>query len=139
MHRFEVWAPLVKKMAVHVAGARPAMQGPDERGWWRVEVEAAGPGSDYGFLVDDETWAIRYIEAATRNWWPGKRVLVSPDWIERVSWPDSKVYTGLTREAIENGPEYTESMPITREFENRLYFHYGRPPYWLRQMRNPNE
>ena len=57
MHRFEVWAPLVKKMAVHVAGARPAMQGPDERGWWRVEVEAAGPGSDYGFLVDDDAKA----------------------------------------------------------------------------------
>ena len=24
-------------------------------------------------------------------------------------------------------------MPITREYENRLYFHYGRPPYWLHQ------
>jgi hypothetical protein len=24
-------------------------------------------------------------------------------------------------------------MPITREYENRLYFHYGRPPYWLHE------
>ena len=84
-----------------------------------------------GFVVDDEAWAIRYIEVATRNWWPGKRVLVSPAWIERVSWTDSKVYVGLTREAIQNGPEYVESMPITRDYEHRLYFHYGRPPYWL--------
>jgi len=84
-----------------------------------------------GFVVDDEAWAIRYIEVATRNWWPGKRVLVSPAWIERVSWTDSEVYVGLSREAIQNGPEYVESMPITREYENRLYFHYGRPPYWL--------
>jgi hypothetical protein len=84
-----------------------------------------------GFVVDDEAWAIRYIEVATRNWWPGKKVLVSPAWIERVSWTDSKVYVGLSREAIQNGPEYVESIPVTREYENRLYFHYGRPPYWL--------
>ena len=83
--------------------------------------------------MDDEAWAIRYIEVATRNWWPGKKVLVSPAWIERVSWTDSKVYVGLTREAIKNAPEYAESMPITREYENRLYFHYGRPPYWLQE------
>jgi len=86
-----------------------------------------------GFVMDDEAWAIRYLEVATKNWWPGKKVLVSPGWIERVSWMDSMVYTGLTREAIQNAPEYDESMPITREYENRLYFHYGRPAYWLRQ------
>jgi hypothetical protein len=86
-----------------------------------------------GFVVDDEAWSIRYIEVATRNWWPGKKVLVSPAWIERVNWADSKVSVGLSREAIQNAPEYVESEPITREYENRLYFHYGRPPYWLHQ------
>jgi hypothetical protein len=84
-----------------------------------------------GFVLDDEAWAIRYIEVATRNWWPGKKVLVSPTWIERVSWTKSKVYVGLSREAIQNAPEHRESVPITREYENRLYLHYGRPPYWL--------
>jgi hypothetical protein len=84
-----------------------------------------------GFLVDDEAWAIRYIEVATRNWWPGKKVLVSPAWIEQVSWMESKVSVGLSREAIKDAPEYLESMPITREYENQLYVHYGRPPYWL--------
>ena len=86
-----------------------------------------------GFLVDDVTWAIRYVEVSTRNWWPGKKVLVSPAWIERVSWEESKVYVGLSRESIQSGPEYVESMPITREYEDRLYLHYGRPPYWLHE------
>jgi hypothetical protein len=84
-----------------------------------------------GFVVDDRAWAIRYIEVATRNWWPGKKVLISPEWIERVSWADSKVYVGLTREAIKNGPKYDESIAITREYEEQLHSHYGRPPYWL--------
>jgi PRC-barrel domain len=91
-----------------------------------------------GFLMDDEVWLIRYIEVATRNWWPGRRVLVSPAWVIRVSWADSKVYVGLSREAIKNGPEYDESTPITREYENRLHLHYGKPSYWLQEARYPS-
>lgn len=98
---------------------------------YNIEASDGEIGHVHGFLVDDEDWAIRYMEVATRNWWPGKRVLVSPAWIERVSWSDSKVFVGLSRDAIRNAPEYLESEPITREYENRLYFHYGRPPYWL--------
>lgn len=86
-----------------------------------------------GFVVDDEAWGIRYIEVATRNWWPGKKVLVAPAWIERVSWIDSKVYVNLSRDAIQNGPAYVESTPITRGYEERLHLHYGQPPYWLRE------
>jgi len=98
---------------------------------YHIDASDGEIGHVDGFVVDDEAWAIRYIEVATRNWWPGKKVLISPAWIERVSWTDSKVYVGLSREAIKNGPEYVESKPITREYENQLYVHYGRPPYWL--------
>jgi hypothetical protein len=82
------------------------------------------------FYFDDETWAIRYLEVDTRNWWPGKKVLVAPQWIENVSWPDSKVYVDLTRETIRNAPEWLKSMTVTREYENRLYDYYDRSPYW---------
>jgi hypothetical protein len=98
-----------------------------------IEAADGEIGHVDGFVVDDEAWAIRYIEVATRNWWPGKKVLVSPAWIERVSWEDSKVYAGLSREAIKGAPGYVESMAITREYEDRLYGHYGRPPYWLHE------
>ncbi len=89
-----------------------------------------------GFVMDDQAWAIRYIDVATRNWWPGKKVLVSPAWIERVSWEASKVYLGLTRKAIQSAPEYLESAPITRTYEDLLYVHYGRPPYWLHEAQH---
>jgi hypothetical protein len=100
---------------------------------YHVEAADGEIGHVDGFVVDDEAWTIRYFEVATRNWLPGKKVLVSPAWIERVSWTDSKVFTGLSREAIKEAPEYIESRKITREYENRLYLHYGRPPYWLHQ------
>ena len=100
---------------------------------YHMEASDGEIGHLDGFVVDDDTWAIRYIEIATRNWWPGKKVLLSPAWIERVSWTESSVYAALSREEVKNAPEYSDSTPITREYENRLYFHYGRPPYWLNQ------
>jgi len=100
---------------------------------YRMGATDGGIGHLNGFIVDDEAWAIRYIEVATMNWLPGKKVLVSPAWIEGVSWADSKIDVGLSREAIENAPEYLQSRQITREYENRLYCHYGRPHYWLQE------
>ena len=54
MHEFAVWAPRAKRVAVKVGDRSHAMQGPDERGWWKAVVEDAGPGSDYGFLLDGD-------------------------------------------------------------------------------------
>ena len=98
---------------------------------YHIEATDGEIGHVAGFLVDDEAWAIRYLEVATHNWWPGKKVLLSPAWIERVSWADSRVYAALSREDIKSAPEYFEPVRITREYEDRLHLHYGRPPYWL--------
>ncbi len=100
---------------------------------YHIEASDGEIGHLDGFVMDDKAWAVRYIEVATRNWWPGKKVLVSPAWIQQVSWTDSKVRVALSREAIKNSPEFVESTPITREYEDRLYLHYGRPPYWLHE------
>ena len=59
MHRFEVWAPRARKLAVTVSGGALnstafVMDGPDEQGWWRLDVPAANPGSDYAYLIDDD-------------------------------------------------------------------------------------
>jgi uncharacterized protein YrrD len=86
------------------------------------------------FIIDDETWAIRYLIINTGNWWPGKKVLVSPHWIERVSWNESKVFVNLSRDTIKESPEYTEDSLITREYEIELHRHYDRPGYWIDEL-----
>src|SRR6266567_1552297 len=55
MHTFEIWAPFASQVAVAVNGGSLAMHGPDAQGWWRVGVDAAGPGTDYGFQVNEES------------------------------------------------------------------------------------
>jgi len=83
------------------------------------------------FIIDDETWAIRYLIIDTQNWWSGKKVLVSPQWIESVSWKESKVFVNLLREAIKQSPEYTEESLLTRDYETELHRHYNRQGYWV--------
>ena len=86
------------------------------------------------FIIDDETWAIRYLIVSTRNWWAGKKVLISPLWIDRVSWSDSKVFVGLSRESIKQSPEFTEDSLLDRDYESDLYRHYNRPGYWVDEL-----
>jgi hypothetical protein len=83
------------------------------------------------FILDDETWAIRYLVISTHNWWPGRKVLVSPLWIERVSWSESKVFINLSCESIKQSPEYTDDSNITRGYEDGLHRHYDRKGYWV--------
>jgi hypothetical protein len=82
------------------------------------------------FLVDDEVWIIRYLMVDTRNWLPGRKVLVAVEWIHQIKWADSKVYVDLFKEGIKASPEFDLKTPIDRSYENLLYNHYSRPKYW---------
>jgi len=99
---------------------------------YAVEATDGSIGKIEDFIVDDSDWTIRYVVVDTRNWWPGKHVLVSPEWIARVDWYESKVHVDLARGAIKNSPEYDAARPLDREYEAQLYDAYRRPRYWDR-------
>ena len=82
------------------------------------------------FILDDNSWIIRYMVIDTRDWLPGKKVLVAPDWIADIDWYQQSVSVDLKRENIKNSPEYDPSAPVNRTYEQRLYDYYGRPRYW---------
>jgi uncharacterized protein YrrD len=52
------------------------------------------------FIIDDETWEIRNIVIETGNRQPGKKILVSTEWIERINWEDLEAFVNLTRDTI---------------------------------------
>lgn len=95
-----------------------------------IRAEDGEIGHVEDFLIDDETWTIRYLVVDTRNRWPGKQILISPQWIERVSWRDAKVFINLPRETIKRAPEYMGDSLVTRDYETELYRHYNREAYW---------
>lgn len=82
------------------------------------------------FLLDDASWALRYLVVDTRNWWPGKKALVATSWLGEVSWSAREVAVGLTRQEIKDSPEYDPAQPVERSYEERLWAHHGQPGYW---------
>lgn len=82
------------------------------------------------FIVDDETWEVRYLVVDTSNWWFGRKVLVEPRWAIRISWAEGKIYFDLSRQAIKDSPAWNAAEAVNREYEVQLYDYYGRPVYW---------
>jgi len=65
------------------------------------------------FIIDDETWAIRYVVVDTRNWWPGNKVLISPNGSSALVGTIESL-CDLSRETIKKSPQYTEESLVTR-------------------------
>lgn len=111
-------------------GWDPSLRSTQEVSGYHIQAPDGEIGHVEDFIIDDETWAIRYLVIDTRNWLPGRKVLVSPKWIERVGWSESKVFFNISRESIKQAPEYTETSLITRDYETELHGHYNRQGYW---------
>jgi sporulation protein YlmC with PRC-barrel domain len=93
---------------------------------YHIEASDGSIGHVKDFVVDDETWQIRYLILSTTNWWPGNTVLIAPEWASRVSWPERKIHLGMTREAIKSSPQWNPTYPIELAYEEQLYRHYAR-------------
>jgi uncharacterized protein YrrD len=62
-------------------------------------------------LFDEDNWKIELLAVDTRDWWPGKSVMISPDCIDRISWDDKSIVVKVTREQVEHSPEYDPDRP----------------------------
>ena len=82
------------------------------------------------FIIDVHTWEIRYLIVDTKNWWPGKKVMISPEGIERVSWSEGEVFVNLSREAIKQSEKYSEEYLPDRDDEPRIPPPYTRRSFW---------
>ena len=97
---------------------------------YTIQARDGDLGHVEDFIVDDESWVLRYMVVDTWNWWPGKHVLVSPHWIESVRWTQSSVVVDLLRETIKASKEYDPSTLLNRADEARLHQDLQRTPYW---------
>jgi hypothetical protein len=108
----------------------PNLRSIDEVTGYYVKATDGDIGHVEDFLVDEENWRVRYLVVDTKNWWPGRKVLVSPDWVQDVSWSEQKAFVALTREKVKNSPEYRPESAIDRDYEQQLHGYYGYPIYW---------
>lgn len=97
-------------------------------------LEVQGRDGEIGrisdFIIDAETWEVRYWVVATGSWWPEHRVLIAPQWATLTSATEQSLHVDISRESFMTGPAWNPAVPIGREYETRLYGHYARPVYW---------
>lgn len=91
MHSFTVWAPAAARVDLDLTDGRVLKMGRTEGGWWRLDVEGAGAGTDYAFRVDGSgptpdprsTWQPTGVHGPSRVFdaaahrpppWPGREV-----------------------------------------------------------------
>ena len=77
------------------------------------------------FLVDDAGWGIRYVVVDTRNWWPGKKVLISPRSVQKIDWANRLMHLDVDRQKVKDSPAYDATTTVDQTFEERFHDHYG--------------
>jgi sporulation protein YlmC with PRC-barrel domain len=76
-------------------------------------------------LVEDSDWGIHYLVVDTTNWWPGKKVLVSPRSIKDIDWTKSQVDLNVVRQRVKDAPTYSPDTVVDRAYENHFNNYYG--------------
>jgi sporulation protein YlmC with PRC-barrel domain len=79
---------------------------------YAMQAEDGEIGHVKDVLVDDKAWAIRYLVVDTKKWWGGKKVLVSPEWLTRVTWDESKTLFCLVTAADDTGAPHVRSRRL---------------------------
>ncbi len=77
------------------------------------------------FILDAEAWEIRYMVVATRDWLPGKKVLIAREWVRQVRWRERSLEVDLGKAAIEGAPEFDPHAPIDERYLERLRAYYN--------------
>jgi hypothetical protein len=108
----------------------PHLRSANEVIGYYIEATDGDIGHVEDIMVEIGSWRARYLMIDTKNWWPGRMVLISPDWATSVSWEDQKVFLDHTREQVRGSPEYDPDRPVDRSYEERLHGYYGYGPYW---------
>jgi sporulation protein YlmC with PRC-barrel domain len=113
-----------------VAEVEKSLRSAKEVAGYRIRASDGEVGEVHDFIADDQTWRIRYLIVDTGRILPGRKVLLSVDWIKNVNWASSCVEVDVSVESVKGAPEFDAAEPVNRALEVRLYDYYGRPKYW---------
>lgn len=97
---------------------------------YAIEASDGNIGTVSDFLFDDTSWLVRWLVVDTGNWLSGRKVLLPPSVLGRLSAKDNAFAIALTKQQIEDSPEIDTNRPVSRQMETSVYNYYGWSPYW---------
>ncbi len=82
-------------------------------------------GHVQNFLIEDTDWAIRFLVADTKNWWPGQHVLISPASAATIDWTQGLMNLTVDRQVVKDSPVYDAATTVDQAYERRLNSYYS--------------
>jgi len=104
----------------------------DEVSGYSVTGRDDGLGTVADFLVNPLDWQVRYLVVDTGTWLPGRRAVLSTEWVTAVLWSEQRVEVDVPRHLVETSPEIEDLPGLQRSEEESLFLHYAMPVYWSR-------
>jgi sporulation protein YlmC with PRC-barrel domain len=89
-----------------IAWGDPHLRSASEVQGYHIEARDGPIGHVDDFVVDDQSWLLRYLVVDTRNWLPGRHVLLATEWVREVNWQAGNAHVALTRDEVRASPEY---------------------------------
>ncbi|MDA3874892.1 MAG: PRC-barrel domain-containing protein [Kiritimatiellae bacterium] len=81
-------------------------------------------------LFDDHQWGGRWLVADTRNWLPGRKVLLSPISFDKPDLEEKILPVRMTKQDIKDSPPLEEDAPVSQQFEKSFFDQFYWPYYW---------
>lgn len=99
---------------------------------YKVSATDKDLNSCIDLLIDDESWALRYLVLDTHKWLPlSRKVVVSPLTIQQVDWDEKHIQLNESESVIKDSPNLNEHEPVSREYEHNFFRYYGYGYYWM--------
>jgi sporulation protein YlmC with PRC-barrel domain len=98
----------------------PHLRGTSQVIGYKIHATDGDIGYVDDFIIDDENGVFRYLVVNTGNWLPGRKVLISPQWVKCINWDDSSVYLNLLRDSVKYSADFNPDKIINREFQEIL-------------------
>jgi PRC-barrel domain len=98
---------------------------------YHIEATDGAIGHVECFLIDDESWDIRYLVVDTANWWFGRHVLLAPSAVQEIDWGRHRLHLNLTCYKIKGSPPWDPTGLLDRAYEKLLRAYYGWPDTYL--------
>jgi len=108
-------APEPERAVTTIRDGDPHLRSIAEVTGYHVDATDGRIGHVENFLIDNESWVVRYLTIDTSNWWMGQHVLISPDAIREVDWMHRYVGLDMARDQVKASPPWNPQYSSAKD------------------------
>ncbi|MFW5684412.1 MAG: hypothetical protein ACOC1I_06130 [Spirochaetota bacterium] len=123
-------SPEAEPEPISAADEEYHLRSTEELEGYRVQSRDEHVGTVAGFIIEDTTWAVRYLRVDAKEEIGGGNLFVSPHWVDEITWIERKLTLDMESKRLSEVPTVGVEGALSREEEDQLHEFFGKPRYW---------